>query len=150
MQWIAMTAIYLAQKVLAAFLTDWCLRQWPRTAAWASRYRLCWLVPFILLSLLPVAGAFLPEGRLKYRLQAAGNVFLGYYVYFAGTMAVLLLLGVTAEGDFVLSDSVGAFRIRLVSPETVAEQIFSCEKEPEKSYFAGRKTAGGYIAVGEE
>ena len=87
MQMIAMTAIYLAQKALTAFLTDRCLRHWPRTATWASRYRLCWLVPFILLSLLPVAGAFLPESRMKYGIQAAGNIFLGYYVYFAGAMA---------------------------------------------------------------
>ena len=67
-----------------------------------------------------------------------------------GGYHMLLLLGVTAEGDFVLSDSVGSYRIRLISPQRVKEQIFPCKKDPEKSYFAGRKTAGGYIVVGEE
>ena len=91
MQMVAMVVLYLAQKTLAAFLADRCLKRWVVTAERAAKIRPYWLVPFILLSLLPVAGAFLPDKPVKYALQAAGNVWLGFYVYFGGILAVSLL-----------------------------------------------------------
>ena len=64
-----------------------------------------------------------------------------------GGYHMLLLLGVMPNGDFVLSNSVGMMRVNAVPPEKVKKRLFSCTKEPVKSYFAGRKTAGGYIVV---
>ena len=47
----------------------------------------------VLLALLPVAGAFLPDGNIKYNLQAAGNIWLGYFVYmFMVMLAVEIIL----------------------------------------------------------
>ena len=63
---------------------------------------------------------------------------------------MMMILGIMTDGSFIISDSVGVDRVRTVSEETLANQIFSCKKEPKSSYFAGRKTAGGYIVVGEE
>lgn len=51
-----------------------------------------WLIPFILLLLLPVAGAFLPANSVKYKLQAAGIVWLGFFVYYGGILLLTLLL----------------------------------------------------------
>jgi len=67
-----------------------------------------------------------------------------------GGYHMMLLLGILADGNYILSDSVGTDRVRPISPEAAAAQMFSCKKEPVSSYFAGRKTAGGYIIVGEE
>lgn len=47
-----------------------------------------------LLVLLPVAGALLPDSSLKFSLQAAGNIWLGFSIYFHGTL--LLLSAVTS------------------------------------------------------
>ena len=87
-----MVFIYIAQNVLAIALIERCLRRWGRTADKAGRIRKYWLIPFVVLSLLPVAGALLPDSPVKYALQAAGNVWLGYYVYFGGMLSVLLLV----------------------------------------------------------
>ena len=93
MQLIVMVAIYLAQNCLAAVLIKRCLVRWPRTAQRASRIKKYWLIPFAVLSLLPVAGALLPDSPVKFALQAAGNIWLGFYVYFGGMLAFLLLAG---------------------------------------------------------
>jgi len=93
MQMLLVAAVYLAQNALAAFLTDWCLRRWSVTADRAAQIRLFWLIPFTLVSLVPLAGALLPDRPVKFALQAAGNVWLGFYVYYGGALSVLLLLG---------------------------------------------------------
>lgn len=89
---IILIAVYAALAFLAAFMVDWCLRRWPRTASKAMLRRL-WLVPYILLLLVPMAGAFLPGSPLKFALQAAGNVWLGFYLYFGFLLLVLLGIG---------------------------------------------------------
>ena len=63
---------------------------------------------------------------------------------------MLLLLGIMADDTVMISDSVGQNRVRLSTLEDVADRMFSCKKEPKSSYFAGKKTAGGYIIVGKE
>ena len=92
MQMSVMVAVYIAQNLLSILLIERCLHRWTLTAPHAGKIRKCWLIPFALLSLLPVTGALLPDGPVKYALQAAGNVWLGFYVYFGGMLSVLLLL----------------------------------------------------------
>ena len=87
---IILIAIYAALIALAAFLTDLRLRDWPLTQTRAAKLRRFWLTLFILLSLLPVAGAFLPNSPVKFALQAAGNIWLGFYLYFGLLLLVLL------------------------------------------------------------
>lgn len=97
MQLIIMVAVYIAQNLLAIVLIDRCLNRWTFTAERAKRLRKYWLIPFILLSLLPVAGALLPDGGVKYALQAAGNIWLGFYVYFGGMLSFTLLLSLVVR-----------------------------------------------------
>ena len=87
---IILIAVYIALVALAALLIDLRLRRWPLTANRAGKLRRFWLTLFILLSLLPVAGAFLPNSPVKFALQAAGNVWLGFYLYFGFLLLVLL------------------------------------------------------------
>lgn len=93
MQMIVMVVVYLAQNLLAILLMDRCLRRWARTSQNAQKIRKYWLIPFTLVSLLPVAGALMPDSPVKFALQAAGNVWLGFYVYFGGLLVTLMLLG---------------------------------------------------------
>ena len=90
---ILLVAIYTALTVLAGVLTERCLRRWERTAARAGKLRKFWLAPYVLLSLLPVFGAFLPDSPVKFGLQAAGNIWLGFYIYYGWILVMLLLLG---------------------------------------------------------
>lgn len=89
---IILLTIYLLLSALAAWMVDLCIRRWERTAGMAGRLRGFWLIPYALLSLLPVAGAFLPDSPVKFALQAAGNVWLGFYLYFGWLLLTLLLL----------------------------------------------------------
>jgi len=83
--------IYTLLSFLAALMTERCLRVWPRTADRVVRLWRFWLPPYILLSLVPVAGAFLPEGPLRLALQAAGNIWLGFYIYYGWILFMLLV-----------------------------------------------------------
>ena len=102
---IILIAVYAALAFLAAFMVDWCLRRWPRTTSKVMLRRL-WPVPYILLFLVPMAGAFLSASPLKFALQAAGNIWLGFYLYFGFLLLVLLGIG---------------FLIRRLSGERVAK-----------------------------
>ena len=89
--------IYFAMVALAYSLTDLCLRKWERTAAKAGRVRVCWLLPGILLALTPVLGAMLPDSPVKFALQAAGNVWLGFFLYYGFLLTMLLVLTLPAR-----------------------------------------------------
>lgn len=90
---MAMPILYVAQFVLIAALTEHSLRRWRFTAGRVRGIRKYWLVPFALLSLLPLAGAFLPDVPARYACQAAGNVWLGFALYYGGLMAALTIAG---------------------------------------------------------
>lgn len=85
-----MLLIYFCLYLLGAVLTDLCLRKWKRTEKKAGTLRKFWLIPYTLLNLLPIAGAFFPDSRLKFALAAAGNVWLGFYLYYGGILLILL------------------------------------------------------------
>ena len=91
---IILIAIYIALSFLAAYLIDTRLRHWPFTSGRAGKLRHFWLTVYILMSMLPVAGAFLPDSPVKFALQAAGNVWLGFYLYFG--VILLALVGLVA------------------------------------------------------
>ena len=90
---MAMPILYVAQFVLIAALTEHSLRRWRFTAGRVRGIRKYWLVPFALLSLLPLAGAFLPDVPARYACQAVGNVWLGFALYYGGLMAALTIAG---------------------------------------------------------
>ena len=64
---IILIAIFVALASLAAYMVDLCLRRWPRTAWNTGLRRLFWLAPYIVLTLVPIAGAFLPNSPVSLR-----------------------------------------------------------------------------------
>ena len=89
--------IYCVMVAVAFCCTDYCLRGWKRTAAKAGRLRPFWLTPAVLLALMPVVGAMLPDSAVKFALQAAGNVWLGFFLYYGFLLLLLLALTVPAR-----------------------------------------------------
>ena len=88
---LILIGIYAFLSVLAGVMTERCLRLWRPTAGRAARLRRVWLPLYILLSLVPVAGAFLPDGPLRFALQAAGNIWLGFYLYYGWFLIMLMI-----------------------------------------------------------
>lgn len=84
--------IYVILSALAAWVTDLCLRRWGLTRDRAGKLRKFWLVPYGLLSLLPIFGALLPDSEVKFSLQGAGNIWLGFFVYYGWILVTLYLL----------------------------------------------------------
>ncbi len=41
---------------------------------------------------LPIAGALLPDSPVKFLLQGAGNIWLGFVIYFNGIYIILCLV----------------------------------------------------------
>ena len=89
---LIMLVLYTAMHVVVVALTDLCLRRWQLTANRARGLRKFWMTPYIPLALLAPAGTLLPESSFKYALQAAGNVFLGFVLYYSVLLALLLLV----------------------------------------------------------
>ena len=87
---IILITIFVAMASLVAFMVDLCLRRWPLIAWNVGLRKLFWLAPYIILTLAPMVGAFLPNNPIKFALQAAGNVWLGFYLYFGFLLLVLL------------------------------------------------------------
>ena len=87
---IILITIFVAMASLVAYMVDLCLRRWPLIAWNVGLRKLFWLAPYIILTLTPMVGAFLPNSPIKFALQAAGNVWLGFYLYFGFLLLVLL------------------------------------------------------------
>lgn len=72
-------------------MTEFCIRHWPFTANAARKIRPFWLIPHLLISLAPVAGAFLDNSHMRFALMGVGNIYLGYFLYYGITLALLML-----------------------------------------------------------
>jgi len=77
--------VYLLAQAGTVLLLNRCLFGNQALPAFFSGSRMLqWaaMAVYFLLALLPVAGAMLPDSRFKYSLQAAGNIWLGFFAYF--------------------------------------------------------------------
>ena len=86
--------IYVIWQLIVMALIGWCIE--PRKLVRRSKKRrgaLCFAaIVYIVLSLLPVMGAFIPDSPVKFRLQAAGNIWLGFVIYFNNFLLILCLI----------------------------------------------------------
>ena len=71
----------------------------------------------------------------------------------SGSYHTLVFLGMTDKGHVIVADPAnsngwnGMARLKYIDFEDILPYMFSCRKEPESDYFAGKATAGGYILV---
>lgn len=83
--------IYAVLTIINGAMTEFCIRHWPFTANAARKIRPFWLIPHLLISLAPVAGAFLDNSHMRFALMGVGNIYLGYFLYYGITLALLML-----------------------------------------------------------
>ena len=88
--------IYVIWQLIVMALIGWCIE--PRELVRRSKKRrgaLCFAaIVYIVLSLLPVMGAFIPDSPVKFRLQAAGNIWLGFVIYFNNFLLIFSYQGI--------------------------------------------------------
>ena len=68
-----------------------CLRLWNYTADHVVELRRIWLPLYFLLFLIPVITIFLPDSPVRFTLQAVGNIWLGFYMYFSLFLVIFLI-----------------------------------------------------------
>ena len=79
---------YLLLHVLCLFLAEWCIStttfggRFLRTAFSLGR------ILFFVFTAIALAGALLPDSKLKFLFQAIGNIWLGFFVYFGGILLI--------------------------------------------------------------
>ena len=83
--------IYAGLTIINGAMTEFCIRHWPFTANAARKIRPFWLIPHLLISLAPVAGTFLDNSHMRFALMGVGNIYLGYFLYYGVTLALLML-----------------------------------------------------------
>ena len=86
--------IYLIMQTTVLLLSRWGLSRtrFRTREGWAFKPVLQGgMVLYAVLSLLPVLGAMLPDSPVKFFLQGAGNIWLGFSVYFNGILIILSL-----------------------------------------------------------
>ena len=131
---LTILTIFLLQNALLVFLIDRCLKWWPRTAGRHGVMRRYWITVFIVFVLLPLTGALLPDGPVKFALAAAGNIWLGFYVYFGGLVLILLILA-----------GVIALAVRLVRGAGRKENAAGLAESQKKALF--RYLAGAVLCL---
>ena len=119
-------------------------KQMPLTLKGISRVLTLKEIPHVYIS------SFDKETVVKDLTQHLNKGYPVIYEAGNGGYHMMMMLGIMTDGDVIISDSVGFDRVGTVPLDLVIRQMFSCKKEPEASYFSGRKTAGGYIKVGAE
>ena len=85
---------YMIMLLLTAFLTILCLssagmlpKQRPLQYLAAGA-----LILFFALGMLPVAGAMMKDSRFKFAVQGAGNIWLGFFLYYGGFLMIFMTL----------------------------------------------------------
>lgn len=87
--------IYVLMSFVTMLMTRWCLNSTfvPLSIRKNRPAHVIVVTLYLLVFLLPILGAMLPNSRLKFDLQGAGNIWLGFYIYYG---AVLLFLWIVA------------------------------------------------------
>ncbi|MBR2559508.1 MAG: hypothetical protein IKE37_03645, partial [Firmicutes bacterium] len=88
MKLIIMITIYIAMFAVGALLTWSNVRGWRKSRGSARRSHAFWLIPYVVLSSLPLIGAFIPDSPVKNAVQAVGNIWLGFFVYYGGLLLI--------------------------------------------------------------
>ena len=78
---------------LTYFLTDLHACKWKMSADFEKKRRKYWICAGIVLALLPLGGAMLPDSGFKFAIQAAGNVWLGFFIYYGGLILIFSIIG---------------------------------------------------------
>ena len=107
---------YLISIWISLILAKLCLDQGIRSRIHRRRILRIGIPLFILFAILPVLAVILPNSPVMFTIQALGNIWIGFYVYFHSSL--LFFLAVICVFRFLLKKKISsaAYRIALVIP----------------------------------
>ena len=84
--------IYFITDIFVLLFAVYCLSTWRRVKREYLVKLLIFSLIYLIVAGIPVAGAFLPDSKLKFWLQGLGNIWLGFFFYFGGILLLLMLV----------------------------------------------------------
>ena len=94
---------YVIMQAVVSLLTEYSLGKGGIGRELFRKTRAVRLIIYIALALLPCLGALLPENEIKFTCMKWGNLWLGYFIYYAGML--LILSGIAAIVCRIRKDS---------------------------------------------
>ena len=93
---------YILGQTGVSLLTEYCTKKGVIFKDIVDKTRILRISIYVLLAIIPCLGAFLPKCGFKYFCMAAGNIWLGYFIYYAGLL--LILSGISAIICLIIRD----------------------------------------------
>lgn len=88
---IVVLAGYIILHIFSVCATETCLSGHTWKNGPYRKIRPVWMAIYIFFSLLPVLGTFWPESALKYTIMKAGNVWIGFDIYYCGFLLIFIV-----------------------------------------------------------
>jgi len=92
MRSLILITIYIIINLYTASQLSYWLRRCSRRYDSVASLRVLYMLFYALLASLPMFGTYLPDSSFKYHMAAAGNLWLGFYMYFTGLLVILQLI----------------------------------------------------------
>ena len=87
-------SIYIILQAIVLLLSHIAIRKAQLPDLVYSGFKRFFIPILTILAVLPVLGTLLPDSRVKFDLQGAGNIFLAFFVYYAmGILAAFFIVG---------------------------------------------------------
>lgn len=88
--------IYLMINIYIAFQLDYWLERCFESYSMRRAHKAIFWIVFGILVSLPALGAFLPDSSFKFRIQATGNIWLGYLMFLGSFIVILHIIRIVA------------------------------------------------------
>ncbi len=84
--------VYILLQTGVSILTEYSVRKSKMLKKPGKKSFCVRLCIYILLAIIPVLGAYLPNSSFKFLMMAIGNVWLGFFMYFTGLLLITVLI----------------------------------------------------------
>ena len=77
-------AVYILVQILISVLTEYSVNNSPTFRRIGEKTKIIRIAIYTALAVIPVLGAFLPKSQFKYFCMGLGNIWLGFFMFYAG------------------------------------------------------------------
>ena len=84
-------AVYILVQILISVLTEYSVNNSPTFRRIGEKTKIIRIAIYTALAVIPVLGAFLPKSQFKYFCMGLGNIWLGFFMFYAGFVILCML-----------------------------------------------------------
>ena len=81
--------LYVIAQILISVLTEYSIKNSKGFSRIGGKTRIIRIIIYALLAAVPVLGAYLPKSQFKFFCMAFGNVWLGFFMFYAAFVLIL-------------------------------------------------------------